>query len=158
MLWKLQEGFFLEISCKKVINLEQLTGNRKLLRHTIRRNSWKQRVFSMAIYILLSRLTPEGRKTVKERPGRIKEVDKELEDIGVRVIEQYATLGRYDFVNIVEAPDNETIGKVSVDLCSRGTVELVTLPAVSVESLVESLNRTRAEKMSPTPSGEDKDV
>ena len=112
----------------------------------------------MAIYILLSRLTPEGRKTVKERPGRIKEVDKELEDIGVRVIEQYATLGRYDFVNIVEAPDNETIGKVSVDLCSRGTVELVTLPAVSVESLVKSLNRTRAEKMPQAPSGEDKDV
>lgn len=112
----------------------------------------------MAVYILLSRLTPEGRKTVKERPGRIKEVDKELEDIGVRVIEQYATLGRYDFVNIVEAPDNETIGKVSVDLCSRGTVELITLPAVSVESLVESLNRARMEKMPPTPSGEDKDV
>ena len=112
----------------------------------------------MAIYILLSRLTPEGRKTVKERPGRIKEVDEELEDIGVRVVEQYATLGRYDFVNIVEAPDNETIGKVSVDLCSRGTVELVTLPAVSVESLVESLNRTRAEKMPPPPSGEDEDV
>ena len=151
-------GFFLEISPKKVINLEQLTGNRSFFRHKIRRNSWKQQVLSMAIYILLSRLTPEGRKTVKERPGRIKEVDEELEDIGVRVIEQYATLGRYDFVNIVEAPDNETIGKVSVDLCSRGTVELITLPAVSVESLVESLNRTRAEKMPPAPSGEDKDV
>ena len=112
----------------------------------------------MAVYILLSRLTPEGRKTVKERPGRIKEVDKELEDIGVRVIEQYATLGKYDFVNIVEAPDNETIGKVSVDLCSRGTVELITLPAVSVESLVELLNRTRTEKMPPGSSSEDKDV
>ena len=112
----------------------------------------------MAVYILLSRLTPEGRKTARERPGRIKEVDKELEGIGVRVIEQYATLGRYDFVNIVEAPDNETIGKVSVDLCSRGTVELITLPAVSVESLVESLNRTRTKKMPPVPSGEDKDV
>lgn len=151
-------GFFLEISSKKVINLEQLTGNRSFFRHKIRRNSYKQQVLSMAVYILLSRLTPEGRKTVKERPGRIKEVDKELEDIGVRVIEQYATLGRYDFVNIVEAPDNETIGKVSVDLCSRGTVELITLPAVSVESLVESLNRTRAEKMPPAPSAEDKDV
>ena len=76
----------------------------------------------------------------------------------MRVLEQYATLGRYDFVNIVEAPDNETIGKVSVDLCSRGTVELITLPAVSVESLVESLNRTRTEKMPPAPSGEDKNV
>ena len=112
----------------------------------------------MAIYILLSRLTPEGRKTVKERPGRIKEVDRELEDIGVRVIEQYATLGRYDFVNIVEAPDNETIGKVSVDLCSRGTLELITLPAVSVESLVKSLNRARTQKTPPQRAQKDKDV
>ncbi len=103
----------------------------------------------MPIYILLSRLTSEGRKTVNERPGRIKEVDRELEQTGVRVIEQYATLGRYDFVNIVEAPDNETIGKVSVKLCSRGTVDLVTLPAVSVESLVESLNLARAQKVLP---------
>ncbi len=112
----------------------------------------------MAIYILLSRLTPEGRKTVKERPGRIKEVDKELEDIGVRVIEQYATLGRYDFVNIVEAPDNETIAKVSVDLCSRGTLELITLPAVSVESLVKSLNMARAQKTPSQQTREGKDV
>ena len=112
----------------------------------------------MAIYILLSRLTPEGRKTVKERPGRIKEVDKELEDIGVRVIEQYATLGRYDFINIVEAPDNETIAKVSVDLCSRGTLELITLPAVSVESLVKSLNMARAQKTPSQQAREGKDV
>ena len=78
----------------------------------------------MNTYILLSKLTPEGRRTIKERPGRIKEVGKELEKVGVKVLEQYATLGPYDFINIVEAPDNETIGEVSVDLCSRGTLEL----------------------------------
>ncbi|NIP29375.1 MAG: GYD domain-containing protein [Candidatus Dadabacteria bacterium] len=100
----------------------------------------------MAVYILLSRLTPDGRKTVKERPGRIKEVVKELDTIGVKVLEQYATLGEYDFVNIVEAPDNETIGKVSVELCSRGTLDLITLAAIPVDSLISSLNRVKAEK------------
>jgi len=97
-------------------------------------------------YILLSKLTPEGRKTVKERPGRIKEVDRELEKFGVRVLEQYATLGHYDFVNIVEAPDNETVGQMSVDLCSRGTIEIVTLVAVSIDSIVDTFAAARAER------------
>ncbi len=97
----------------------------------------------MGTYILLSKLTPEGRKTVQERPGRIKEVDEELEKIGVKVIEQYATLGPYDFVNIVNAPDNETIGEVSVNLCSRGTVEIMTLVAVPIDSYIETLNSNK---------------
>lgn len=101
----------------------------------------------MNIYILLSRLTPEGRKTVKERPGRIREVDKELEKFGVKVLEQYATLGHYDFVNIVEAPDNETIGQVSIELGSRGTLELTTLAAVSVDSIIQTLSEARAERL-----------
>ncbi len=100
----------------------------------------------MSIYILLSKLTPEGRKTVKERPERIKEVDRELEKFGVQVIEQYATLGHYDFVNIVEAPDNETIGQVSVELCSRGTVEIITLVAISIDSVVDTLAKDKAER------------
>lgn len=102
----------------------------------------------MNTYILLSKLTPEGRKTVKERPGRIKEVDRELEKFGVRVVEQYATLGHYDFVNIVEAPDNETIGQVSVELCSRGTLELITLVAVSVDSMISTLAAAKIAKES----------
>lgn len=101
----------------------------------------------MNIYILLSRLTPEGRKTVKERPGRIREVDRELEKFGVKVLEQYATLGHYDFVNIVQAPDNETIGQVSIELCSRGTLELTTLAAVSVDSIIQTLSEARAERL-----------
>jgi uncharacterized protein with GYD domain len=97
----------------------------------------------MSTYILLSKLTPEGRKTVKERPGRIREVDEELEGMGVKVLEQYAVLGPYDFVSIVDAPDNETISKVSVELCSRGTVEIMSLPAVSVDSFISSLKTVR---------------
>jgi uncharacterized protein with GYD domain len=93
----------------------------------------------MGTYILLSKLTPEGRKTIKERPGRIREVAEELEKMGVTVIKQYATLGLYDFINIVDAPDNETISKVSLDLCSRGTVEIMTLAAIPIDSFISAL-------------------
>lgn len=91
----------------------------------------------MAYYVVLSRLTDEGRKTIKERPGRVFEVNKELEKMGVKVIEQFAILGPYDFVNIVEAPDNETVMKMSVELGARGSVELLSMPAVKVEDLVK---------------------
>ncbi|KRT65329.1 MAG: hypothetical protein XU11_C0029G0025 [Candidatus Dadabacteria bacterium CSP1-2] len=93
----------------------------------------------MATYIMLSTLTDEGRKTVKMRPERIKEVNKELEKMGVKVIAQYAVLGPYDFVNVVEAPDNETISKVSVELGSRGTVQLMTLVAIPIEEFTTKL-------------------
>jgi uncharacterized protein with GYD domain len=97
----------------------------------------------MATYILLSKLTPDGRRTIKERPGRIKEVAKEIERMGARVREQYATLGPYDFVNIVDAPNNETISKVSVDLCARGTVEIMTLAAIKIDSFITSLKKVK---------------
>ena len=72
----------------------------------------------MPTYILLSKLTDEGWKTVREKPERIKEVNRELEAMGVTVMHQYATLGQYDFVNIVEAPDNKTIAQVSIEMGS----------------------------------------
>jgi len=93
----------------------------------------------MAIYIALSNLTDEGRKTIKERPDRIKEVNKEIEAMGIKVLEQYAVLGPYDFVTILEAPDNNSVLKMSVELGSRGTVQLMTLPAVSVDEFIERL-------------------
>ena len=93
----------------------------------------------MARYIMLSTLTDEGRRTVKMRPERIKEVNKELEKSGVKVIAQYAVLGPYDFVNIVEAPDNETISRVSIDLGSRGTVQLMTMAAIPIERFTSKL-------------------
>ncbi len=93
----------------------------------------------MATYIMLSTLTDEGRKTVKMKPERIKEVNKELEKMGVKVIAQYAVLGPYDFVNVVEAPDNETMSKVSVELGSRGTVQLMTLVAIPIEEFTGKL-------------------
>ena len=87
----------------------------------------------------MSTLTDEGRKTVKMRPERIKEVNKELEKSGVKVLAQYAVLGPYDFVNVIEAPDNETISRVSIDLGSRGTVQLMTLAAIPIDDFTKKL-------------------
>ncbi len=95
----------------------------------------------MAIYIMLSNLTDEGRKTVKVRPERIKEVNKEIEKMGAKVVAQYAVLGQYDFVNVVEAPSNEVISKVSVELGSRGTVQLITLPALEIDDFIKNMKK-----------------
>jgi uncharacterized protein with GYD domain len=95
----------------------------------------------MPHYILLSTLTDEGWKTVKEKPERIKEVNKELEAFGVKVLSQYAVLGPYDFVNIVEAPNNETIAKVSIELGSRGTIRILTMAAIPIDSFVASMKK-----------------
>lgn len=93
----------------------------------------------MAKYILLSKLTEDGRETLKNKPERIKEVNEELEAFDVKVLKQYAVLGPYDFVNIVEAPDNEAIFKLSVELGSRGTIEITSMPAITIDDLIKSL-------------------
>jgi len=95
----------------------------------------------MPIYVMLTNLTDEGRKTVKEKPGRIKEVNKEVEKMGVKVISQYALLGAYDFVNILEAPDNLTIARVAVALSARGTLQTTTLAALSVDEFINMLKK-----------------
>jgi uncharacterized protein with GYD domain len=93
----------------------------------------------MGSYVILSKLTDEGRKTIKEKPKRILEVNKELEKMGVRVKEQYAVLGPYDFVNIVEAKDNETVMKMSLEMGARGSVELLTLAAIPVSEIIKKI-------------------
>lgn len=93
----------------------------------------------MPYYVILSTLTDEGRETLKKKPERILEVNEEIEKMGVKIIQQFAVLGPYDFVNIVEAPDNITVMKMSVELGSRGTVQLMTMPAITVEELVGNL-------------------
>lgn len=93
----------------------------------------------MPVYILLSSLTPEGRETLYNRPQRLQEVNKEITEFGCKILTQYAVLGGYDFVTIVEAPDNETAAQLSVDLGARGTVNITTLPAIPVESLQAKL-------------------
>ena len=93
----------------------------------------------MAYYVVLSTLTDEGRKTIKENPKRILEVNKELEKMGIRVKQQFAVLGPYDFVNIVEAPDNTAIMNMSVQLGARGSVQLLTLAALPIEDFIKKI-------------------
>ncbi len=93
----------------------------------------------MATYILISHLTDEGCATLTKNPDRIKEVNLDVEAMGGKVIAQYVVLGQYDFVNIVEAPNNETVARISVQLASRGTVRLMSLPAIDVDTFIESL-------------------
>ena len=89
----------------------------------------------MPTYILLSSLTPEGSQTLHKDPDRLDAVNKEISEFGCKVVTQYALLGVYDFLTIVDAPDNETVAHLSVDLGSRGTVNIVTLPAIPVADL-----------------------
>ena len=95
----------------------------------------------MPMYVLLSNLTDEGRKTIKKTPERIQAVNQEIEAMGAKVHAQYAVLGLYDFVNVLEAPDNETIARVSMELASRGTVQIITLAAVPIPEFIESLKK-----------------
>jgi uncharacterized protein with GYD domain len=93
----------------------------------------------MPTYVMLTNLTAEGVRTLKNNPGRVAEVNKEVEQIGAKVLAQYATLGQYDFVTIVEAPDEQTMAKVSVELGSRGTMSSQTLAAMAADELASSL-------------------
>lgn len=93
----------------------------------------------MPVYVALSKLTEEGSKTIKKNPERIKEVNKDLEAMGVKILAQYALLGQYDFINILEAPDNDTIVRMSVEIGSRGSVQMQTMPAVSIDELISDL-------------------
>jgi len=104
----------------------------KLLEH----ENYCFEVECMPTYILLSTLTAEGRKTIKEKPDRIREVNKEIEAFGARVVSQYAVLGPYDFINVVEASDNEAIARVSLELGSRGTVKITSLPAIPLDNFI----------------------
>jgi uncharacterized protein with GYD domain len=93
----------------------------------------------MPIYILLSRLSTQGVQTLKANPERLREVNKDVEELGARVVHQWATLGEYDFVNIVEAPDINTIARVSVALGARGSTRIETLPALTIDELLAAL-------------------
>jgi uncharacterized protein with GYD domain len=95
----------------------------------------------MPTYVMLTKLTTWGRKSVKERPERIKEVNKEVEAMGVRIIGQYAVLGPYDFVNILDAPDDAAISKVAIELGSRGTLETLTMSATTLNDFVANLSK-----------------
>lgn len=95
----------------------------------------------MATYVMLTSLTDEGRKTIKQNPERIREVNKEVESMGVKIIAQYAVLGYFDFINILEAPNNEVMAKTAVELGSRGTLQTTTLAAMTLDDFIASLKK-----------------
>jgi len=95
----------------------------------------------MPFYVMLTTLTDEGRKTIKAKPERIKEVNKEVEGMGVKILAQYALLGQYDFINILEAPSNEAVAKVGLQLGARGTLQTMTLAAMPLDDFIENLKR-----------------
>ena len=94
----------------------------------------------MPIFILLSTLTQQGVLTLKSNPERLRQVNRDVEELGCRVLHQWATLGEFDFVNVVEAPDTATIARVSVALGARGSTRVQTLPALTIDDFVQTLS------------------
>ncbi len=93
----------------------------------------------MPTYVMLSTLTPEGVQTIKNNPSRIKEVNQEIDQLGASVRAQWAVLGRYDFVNVVEAPDEQTMARISLELGSRGTAKYESLTAIPIDDFIGGL-------------------
>ncbi|HJX13475.1 MAG TPA: GYD domain-containing protein [Dehalococcoidales bacterium] len=93
----------------------------------------------MSVYLMLTTLTDAGRKALQEDPEILKEINKETEYMGVKIMTQYALLGQYDFVNIVEAPNNEAVAKLAIRLSAKGTTQTLTLAAISIDDLIATL-------------------
>ena len=93
----------------------------------------------MPIYILLSSLSTQGVQTLRSNPDRLREVNRDVEELGARVLHQWATLGEFDFVNVVEAPDLATVARISVALAARGSTKISTLPALEIDELLAAL-------------------
>ena len=93
----------------------------------------------MATFLMLSTLGPNGAATLKEHPGRLTEVNAEVEAMGVRIVAQYALLGEWDFLNILDAPDALTVARVAVTLGARGTLKTHTIPAIAIDDFVQGL-------------------
>ena len=93
----------------------------------------------MAKYIIISSLTDDGAKTLKKNPGRVKEVNTELKNMGINVIEQYAVLGNFDFLTVVEAADETKMAKAIVEIASRGSIKTVTYTAMPIDYFIQSL-------------------
>ncbi len=97
----------------------------------------------MPMYVMLTNLTEEGRKTLMDCPERIRDVNVEVEEMGARLVEQYALMGPYDFVNILEAPNNETVARIALELGARGSMQAMTLAAIPIDDYIRGLEKRR---------------
>jgi len=95
----------------------------------------------MALFVMMTTLTDEGRKTIKTNPERIRQVNKEVEAMGVKILMQYALMGQYDFINILEAPDNQSVVRVSMELGARGTLIPMTMSALTLDEFIKALKK-----------------
>ena len=95
----------------------------------------------MPKFAMLSTLGPDGSARLAENPERLREVSQEVEAMGVTVLEQFAVLGQWDFLNILEAPDAETMAKVATTLASRGTLKTMTLPIIDIDTFIASMQQ-----------------
>ncbi len=93
----------------------------------------------MPTYIILSNLSDQGLQTLQANPDRLREVNKDVEELGAKVLHQWFLLGPYDFVNVIEAPDEKTVARVSMELGSRGTARYETLSAIPVDDFIAAL-------------------
>jgi len=98
----------------------------------------------MSVYLMLTTLTDEGRKSLQENPDFLKEVNKEVEHLGVKILSQYALLGQYDFVNILEAPSDEVVAKLAIRLSVGGGMHTMTLAAIPIEGLIATLKEKKS--------------
>ena len=95
----------------------------------------------MSIYLMLTTLTDQGRKAVQEDPERLREINEEMKYSGVKILAQYALLGQYDFVNILEAPSNEVMAKLAIRLSAKGNTQTLTLAAITLDDLIATLKK-----------------
>ncbi len=93
----------------------------------------------MATYLLLTTLSPQGIQTLMVVPERLFEVNREIEALGIKVLNQWALLGPYDFLSLVEAPDDEAIARLSADIAARGSAHVETLTALPVDEYIASI-------------------
>jgi len=93
----------------------------------------------MPIYVMLTTLTDTGRKAIQDDPEIIREINKEVELMGVKLLNQYGLLGQYDFINLLEAPSNESVAKLAIRLSARGTMQTLTLAAIPLDDLINTL-------------------
>jgi uncharacterized protein with GYD domain len=97
----------------------------------------------MPIYILLSTLTTHGVECIIDQPSCLREMAMNIENLGVKVLDQYATLGQFDFVHVIDAPDNETVARVSMELIARGHIKPLSLPTISINDFISRLSLDR---------------
>jgi uncharacterized protein with GYD domain len=87
------------------------------------------------IYITLIKWTDQGRKVASSLPDRVAQVEKRVEGLGGKQIGNWLTMGRFDQIAVVEAPDDETAAKMLMIVAERGNASTETLRAFTMDEV-----------------------